>query len=262
MGTKSLFSDEGLKALEAFSFANTLFAFDYDGTLAPLVDEPSKAFMRKETTEIIRELSQYVPIAIISGRKREDVLVFAKDFADYVIGNHGLEGLPSGSHSIESAQESCSKWMEQISEAVKSMDGVWIENKTYSLALHYRNSKDKRGTRMALLDLSAGISPSPRIVLGKYVVNLIMPGAPHKGVALLEIMLKSGCRAAVYFGDDDNDEDVFRLSEENLLTVRIGESNDISAMFALDSQETMDSVLKKILEFVKSSKSKRSVNRG
>ena len=97
--------------------------------------------------------------------------------------------------------------------------------------------------------------------MGKCVVNLISPGAPHKGVALLEIMLRSGCRSAVYFGDDDNDEDVFTLGEESLLTVRVGKSETSAALFYLDAQSDVDYALEKCLASLeRSGKTPRDAN--
>lgn len=240
---KYLLDQDGLRVLEAFCMSNALFAFDYDGTLAPIVEDPSKAFMRPSTANLLREIVSFAPVALISGRSRADVARFLGGAVDFVIGNHGLEGIPGGSTSLESAESSCKKWSRKLSNELK-VSGVTLEDKKYSLAVHFRMADDKRIAKARILEVAASLEPSPRIVMGKCVVNLISAGAPHKGVALLEVMLRSGCRSAVYFGDDDNDEDVFRLGEESLLTVRIGKSEDSSALFYLNSQVEIDQVLK------------------
>jgi trehalose 6-phosphate phosphatase len=254
---KNLLGQDGTRTLEAFCMADVLFAFDYDGTLAPIVADPNQACMRETTANLLGELASLVPVALISGRSRSDVSRFLLSKIDFVIGNHGLEGLPGGSSSLEQAESSSKKWFNTLSSEL-NLDGVTVEDKNYSLAVHYRMASDKRIAKARILDLAASLKPSPRIVMGKCVVNLISPGAPHKGAALLEVMLRSGCRSAVYFGDDDNDEDVFRLGAEGLLTVRIGKSENSTALFYLNSQEEIDEALRlSLVAMVKSGKNVR-----
>lgn len=239
---KNLFGSDGVFALDAFCMTNTLFAFDYDGTLAPIVNDPRSAVMRPDTSLLIRKIQDLAPVALISGRARADVANFLTMPIDYIIGNHGLEGLPGGVSSLEQAGISCKKWHDALRSELKA-DGVVIEDKNYSLAIHYRLADDKRKVKSFILNLVTSLTPAPRIVMGKCVINLMSPGAPHKGIALLELMLRSGCRSAVYFGDDDNDEDVFRLGEESILTVRVGKNESSTAMFYLNSQTDIDKAL-------------------
>jgi trehalose-6-phosphatase len=73
------------------------------------------------------------------------------------------------------------------------------------------------------------MEPAPRIVLGKSVINLIPAGAPHKGVALLELMVHLKIQCALYIGDDDTDEDVFR-SLTNELFQFVSDKNDLQTL--------------------------------
>ena len=68
-----LFNKDGLVVLESLSFTNTLYAFDFDGTLAKIVREPSSAKMNSETHNLMAQLSKLVPVAIISGRSVQDL---------------------------------------------------------------------------------------------------------------------------------------------------------------------------------------------
>jgi len=246
----NIFEEHGYQALDAFCMSNTLFAFDYDGTLAPIVDDPKLAVMRPETSQLIEQLARYVPVALISGRARGDVSSFLPTSVDYIVGNHGLEGLPGGDTSLRHAEKSSQTWAEDLRQHLVT-PGATIENKTYSLSIHYRKCADKKKAKIDILRLVSTLEPPPRVVLGKCVVNLISSGSPHKGAALLEIMLHSGCRSAVYFGDDDNDEDVFSLGDESPLTVRVGKEETSSAMFYLDSQYDVDKVLQHCVSSLK-----------
>lgn len=239
---KYLLDEDGRHALEAFCMAHTLFAFDFDGTLAPIVENPKNASLGAATAILLEELARLAPVALISGRSRSSLTELLRCRVDFIVGNHGLEGIPGGIESMDAAEHVCKKWLTQLSD-VNTADGVMIEDKKYSISLHFRKAKDRKHVRAKLVEIASTLQPPPRIVMGKCVVNLVSPGAPHKGIALLELMLLSGCRSAVYFGDDENDEDVFRLGKESLLTVRIGQNTDSAALFYLNSQGEIDDIL-------------------
>lgn len=245
---KYLFDDEGLKILDAFCYADALLSFDFDGTLAPIVADPESAKASSKTEDLLRKLFDRAPLVIISGRGRKDLLQRLRFPVDFAIGNHGLEGLPSSVGSLDMAADMTRQWHEKLNGSLAKMKGLVVENKGFSLAVHYRQAADKRKARSKLLELVANLQPSPRILLGKYVVNLVASGAPHKGVALLELMLQTGKRAAIYVGDDENDEDVFRLGEESLLTIRIGHDENSAALYYLKDQAEIDKLLRHCLD--------------
>jgi len=255
---KYLFEEEGLRMLEAFCYADSLLAFDFDGTLAPIVADPEQAKSSTQTIEYLRSLHENTVLVVISGRGRQDLIDRLPFKVDFAIGNHGLEGLPSSTGSLDIAADMTRKWHEKLKIALQKMPGVVIENKSFSLAIHYRQATDKRKVKIKLLELAAELSPSPRILLGKYVVNLVASGAPHKGVALLELMLKTGKRAAIYVGDDENDEDVFRLGEESLLTIRVGQDDNSAALFYLKNQGEIDKLLRHCVDVFKKIGRKRN----
>lgn len=241
---KNLLSKDGIRALEAFCMAKPLFGFDFDGTLAPIVDIPAAAAMRSRTRALVEGIIELAPVALISGRAKSDLqsTMGLRRRPAYVIGNHGLEGIPGGSDALKSAEVSCRAWDKALNPKI-TLDGVSIENKRYSLAVHYRFADSKRAAKLAILAAAQSLKPKPRIVLGKCVVNIMSPGSPHKGLALIEVMRQTGCSSGIYFGDDDNDEDVFALDDEGLLTVCIGRRRDSSALFYLESQNDIDSAL-------------------
>ena len=103
--------------------------------------------------------------------------------------------------------------------------GIRLDNKRYSLAVHYRKAADYDETESGLTRLFAEAVPEAHVLPGEFVYNLIPPGAPDKGDALLELMKAAGSRTAVYVGDDWTDEDVFSLESPDILTIRIEEKN-------------------------------------
>lgn len=255
-----LFSSNGLKLLESLCFTKTLFAFDFDGTLSKIVKDPQKAKINESTSGLLQQLGQFEPVAVISGRALSDLKSKFDLSVGYLLGNHGLEGINSGSQKRDVFRKSCESWKAQLERYLKTdsshYNGIEIEDKIYSIAVHYRKSRQKRLAKTAILESLSKLEPPPRIIMGKCVVNLVPSGGPHKGVALLELMLKSDTKSAFYIGDDDTDEDIFTLSDSRLFTVRVGKKNISQAKFYIHRQTQINSLLKTLISFLDKTDSK------
>lgn len=253
---KKLFTANAIKLLESLSFTPTLYAFDFDGTLSRIVQDPSAAVISKGMDLLLQELSTYAPVAIVSGRSIEDLKNHLKFVPPYLIGNHGLEGLGTRPGSLEVANQTCRGWNQYLKKNLPRQFekmGIEIEDKTYSIALHYRKSQAKKKARMDILEVVSSLDPRPRIIMGKCVVNILPTGAPHKGVALVELMLQAGIKSAFYIGDDDTDEDVFSLPNARIMTVRVGKKSSSQAQFYIQNQSEVGRLLRTILRFYKPS---------
>lgn len=249
---RKLFVPESLRAMEALSFTPTLYAFDYDGTLSRIARDPSSARTRITTDRWLERLAEHAPVAIVSGRSVADLRRQLKFKPAYIIGNHGLEGLSARPESLDRARQTSQTWKEALlSQLAPELlaSGVVVEDKTYSIAVHYRRSPARRKAKLAIMALAATLEPQPRIILGKCVVNLVPAGAPHKGVALMELMLSAGVTSAFYVGDDDTDEDVFSLPHSHLFTVRVGHKEGSSAQYFITGQREIDPLLRMLVGF-------------
>jgi trehalose 6-phosphate phosphatase len=111
--------------------------------------------------------------------------------------------------------------------------GLFIEDKRFSLAVHYREARDAAAAQRELPARLGALDPAPRIVTGKYVFNLLPPASVDKGTALLRLMELTQADAAIYVGDDDTDEDVFALHDAALISVRVGRSEQSKARYYL-----------------------------
>lgn len=248
---KYLFTEEGQKILESFCFTPTLFAFDYDGTLAKIVESPSQAKMTSKTQFLIEQLEALAPMAIISGRGMTDLKALIRFQPKYLIGNHGLEGLKAHSGCLQTAQSVCQDWKRVLTPKIKTEPGITLEDKGYSLAIHYRRSRTKSRAKLLILEACAELVPPPRIIMGKCVVNIVPSGAPHKGMALLQLMLECNVKTAFYIGDDDTDEDIFSLPDARLLSVRVGKKSATAAHFYIRDQSEINRVLETIIGYLK-----------
>ena len=225
-----------------------LLAFDFDGTLAPIVARPDQAKVPEPVSRGLAGLARELPIAIITGRSVADVRPLLGFKPRYVIGNHGAEDPIAGvqraaGHALDGLRRRIATGAQALSSA-----GVQVEDKRFSIALHYRLAPDAGAALVCIEALLQGIEPTLRRFGGKCVVNVLAAGLPDKGDALAALVRRSNAQAAVFAGDDVNDEAVFMRAEPHWLTIRIGQDDPLSrAMYFLDSDVELALVLQRML---------------
>lgn len=245
-----LFSEAGTQRLAEIAHDGVLCAFDFDGTLAPIMPRPEQVRLTDTTREMLVELSALAPVAIITGRGLEDIrgrLGFAPDF---LIGNHGTEGVPGWEARAASHERLCIAWKTQLSRMLQgspAAEGVSVEDKRYSLSLHYRFAPDPLRAEDFLNQACARLEPLPRIVAGKCIISLVAGDACHKGSALEALMRTSGAKTAIYAGDDVTDEDVFRIKRPDLLSVRVEQGAGSAADFYVTHPADMGTLLAELI---------------
>ena len=242
---KALLSRENRVLLDQLAWSNVLLAFDFDGTLAPIVANRHQAAMRARTARLFSTVCERYPSAVISGRAKADVarrLDGAK--VRYLIGNHGLEpGTRLGTFERQVVQAH-----PLLDTALDGVAGIDIENKRYSLAVHYRRAREKPKAREAIRRAVAALPVPMRIIPGKLVINVVPEAAPSKGDALIALRDRTEADVAMYVGDDVTDEDVFRLDQPGrLFTVRIGRSRTSAARYYLRQQQEIDALLEHLV---------------
>ncbi|MBX3020043.1 MAG: trehalose-phosphatase [Bdellovibrionales bacterium] len=242
---KYLFSRSGLAALAELDPDRTLFAFDFDGTLAAETRLPDEARTDITCLNALKKLSRKAHVSVISGRRLQDLRPKLGFRPASTLGNHGLES-PWSKKTEQQASRQVNHWLEALHEAwpFARDRGVFIENKRSSISLHYRLAKNPARARRRLLKLIEELNLRARIVGGKFVINLTLPKAPHKGTALLQLMKRQKVKRALFAGDDVTDEDVFRLRKKNILTIRVGRKAGSAAQFYLRDQKEMARLLR------------------
>jgi trehalose 6-phosphate phosphatase len=242
-----LFSEQGLERLERIVRPGLLCAFDFDGTLAPIVRDPDAARLSTDMARRLNELAGLAPVAIITGRSLDDIRSRLSFSPDYLIGNHGIEGMPGWEQSAQAYRDMCGKWQRHIGDALSADKelgtGILLEDKRYSLSVHYRNAADPAHASVRLQRIFTQLQPPPRVVDGKFVFNLLPPDGADKGSALQQIISRTGASGVVYAGDDVTDEDVFRVRRPDLLSVRVEQSASSAAEFFLPCFDDMAKLL-------------------
>lgn len=234
------------EVLAQLAWSRVLVAFDFDGTLAPIVARPDAARMRRRTTALLQQVSRLYPCAVISGRSQRDIAHrLAGAEVRHVVGNHGLDPGAGGA----ALEADVARARDRLRPGLAALAGVALEDKRYSLALHYRRSRNKRQTALALASLIADACPDMRVIGGKQLLHVLPRGAPGKGDALLALRAAAAADTAIYVGDDVTDEDVFALDQPGrLLAVRVGRSPSSAAAYYLRDQDEIDLLLARLAE--------------
>ena len=244
---ENLLSKRNREILKYVLSTNVLLAFDYDGTLAPIVDDPRKAYMRESTMALFIQLAKRFPCIVISGRKRMETQGFLKGIPlREVIGNHGIEPWKS-SVKIE---RQVARIKKRLLQEIPHISGVKVEDKKYSLSIHYRQCREKKKARAAILHATDSLT-KVRVFGGKQVINIIPEDGPHKGFALRKIMKKFKLDTSIYIGDDVTDEDVFVLDlPGEILSIRVGHKKQSAAKYFINNQNSIDVLLRLMLSTV------------
>ena len=245
---RSVFSKNGLLALKSLAATNCIYAFDFDGTLSRITGFPAEASIAPSTNRLISRLSALAPIAVVSGRSVKDLSSRLKFYPEHLIGNHGIETEEQDIGSLQFFETLCKGWLAAL-EDCKFPFGSELEDKGYSLAVHFRHSRNKTAAKREIESVLTQLVPSPRLVGGKSVVNVLPNRGPNKGKAVLGMLQTAGVTKLVYVGDDVTDEDVFSLADPNILTIRVGHKNSSSAQYYLKQQSDINRLIRTIIAF-------------
>jgi trehalose 6-phosphate phosphatase len=247
---RHLFRREGRAALSAALQGRPLLAFDFDGTLAPIVARPSEARVGVGVSERLARLAELRPVAIITGRSVEDVAPRLGFTPQFIVGNHGAEDPEAESRLETSALEAFRNRLGAQADDLARC-GVSIEDKGYSVALHFRLAEDRALAQHCIETILRDLEPGLKFFGGKCIANVVVAGAPDKGDAVAALVARAQADGAIFVGDDINDEAVFERAGPNWLTIRIGRDDPMShAAFFLDSHAEVATLLQSMLELL------------
>lgn len=223
---------------------------DYDGTLTPIVARPELAIMTPEMRETVRELASVCVTAIVSGRGLADVAALVKLEELIYSGNHGFEISTPGTSSVHNEKgkpfmEAVAAISRAIEERIADIDGSIVENKTYSLSVHYRLvSPDRVPEIERIVDTALTDYINLHKRHGKKVFEIRPKIDWDKGKAVLLLLqtlhLDGDDVVPIYVGDDITDEDAFRALKGRGIGVLVGhEARETAANYTLrDTDET------------------------
>jgi trehalose 6-phosphate phosphatase len=235
---------------------------DYDGTLTPIVDRPEDARISASMREAVRELAQRCTVCVVSGRDRLVVqdLMGVDDLV--VAGSHGFDiWSPSAGtleHPAASGFEELVERVEaRLRDDVGGIDGVLIEPKKASVAVHHRLvPEDRRPEVHTAVDTLLAERPDElKVTPGKMVYELQPKLDWDKGRAVLHLLealgLDSPDVVPLYLGDDVTDEHAFQALAGAGIGIFVGDPADpevgdrtTAADFVLTSMEDVERFLR------------------
>lgn len=195
----------------------SLWVFDFDGTLSPIVPDRNKARLHRECERMLRFLarSPWNRVAVLSSRALDDIVSRMPVPGVFVGGASGLEWRLPGGHRIgpgaasEALLAARRRAVFPLFEEIASVPGVEIEDKRWSVAVHYRNASPRSFRRRVFLLQRLRNRKGIKVFRGPEVVEVQMLGGGGKSAGVRRL-----CRLAdwdpsreriVYAGDDEND---------------------------------------------------------
>lgn len=243
-----LFSDEGKAAIATCLARRPLLAFDFDGTLAPIVHQPDLASPSPAVAAAMTRLCALAPVAVVTGRAIADAQRRLGFTPRHVVGNHGAEG--RGGEYTGIPQLAPQAWRDALAALAADFEvfGIAVEDKGQSITLHYRQAADPDQARRMIEAAAAGLRPAPRVIGGKAVVNLLPAGAPDKYAAISGLLALEGRSTAIFIGDDLTDDAVFEQAPPDWLTVRVEPDGSTRARFFLPAQAEVEAFVQTLID--------------
>ena len=229
-----------------------LVALDFDGTLAPLVDDPETSRALPAAVDALRRLAEApdVTLALVSGRSLADLHRRAEvPVGTVLIGSHGGERGHAGEHGL--VHEPMQLTPEQddllvrvgagLQRAARGRDGVWVQHKPAGAVLHTRLAEPADADAATALALEVAEELGVHAMRGKDVVEVPLLSVT-KGDALLRLRDDVGAATVLYAGDDTTDEHAFGDLGASDLTIKVG-VGDTAARYRVPGPDALGQVL-------------------
>lgn len=215
-----------------------LLVTDFDGTLSELVPTPGQAALSRAVRSALGVVAVHprTTLAVVSGRRIDDVRERTEAVAAWVGGLHGLEiAGPSGSFThpaLAQVEPVIAGIRQRAAEALAWCPGVVLEDKTYALTCHVRTVPQADAGRalgqFVELARSALDADLLRVLPGAQVLELLPAVDWHKGKAVdwIRSAVEAGPAAGVgvvYLGDDRTDEDAFATLQDRGIAIGVGD---------------------------------------
>lgn len=228
---------------------------DYDGTLTPIVARPDLAILGEPMREALRRLSAVWPTHIISGRGLEDVQRLVGIDSLWYAGSHGFDiapprGIRGGKQLAPELEPAVHRAAEELRRATAAIPGVLVEDKRFSVAVHYRLVDQALVAAIERMvdNIEAGCRGLKK-AYGKKVFELRPAMDWDKGKALLWLLEATGLTSAfpVYVGDDVTDEDAFAVLTERGMGILVSEQpRPTAASYSLRDTSEVGELLERL----------------
>jgi len=224
-----------------------LVATDFDGCLAPIVDDPAMARPIPESMEALRSLA-VTPgtiVAVVSGRALADLEnLLGPVERMHLVGSHGAETSAEDRDEAAalSAEDSrrLGRLRLELQQITAEYRGVRLELKPTGIAVHLRGMDPGDAAAVtAQIEENPARWPGVHLLRGKMVLELTVV-TTNKGRALKALMKANHCTATVFIGDDITDENAFGVLDGADVGIKVGSGRTAADVRIADPNRVAD----------------------
>ena len=241
--------------------SSAVVGLDFDGTLAPIVDDPADARIHPEAASVLTELADAVrAVTVITGRPARQALALGdldevgNALGDsgkelYLFGQYGNERWSSTSRRIVSPRppRGLASYLGALPSLLRRLDAAdaFVEEKGLAVAVHTRRLPDPAGTFERLLPELEKLAGDAGLVVepGRQVIEARAPGM-DKGQVVRTLVEELSAGGFLFAGDDLGDMEAFEavaaLREEGLPTLLVCSGSDEQPALAAHADLVVD----------------------
>jgi alpha,alpha-trehalase len=235
---------------------------DFDGTISDIVNDPDSATPAEGSMEALKEAVKIKDcfVSVISGRNLADLKKYFAIGGLILCGNHGAEIKGQGIDYRHPLNYDKKKAMDNMVNKVRSelgeTPGLFIENKDYAAAVHYRKTREDEALRIEkwFETLGKGELQDIRIRKGKKVFEILPGHSFGKADAVMMIVGllgdKEKSNGIIFAGDDATDTEAFVSLGNSAVKIFIGANPPENADYSLMDPSAMAVFLKKFVEIM------------
>ncbi|OAL79162.1 trehalose phosphatase [Acinetobacter sp. SFB] len=228
---------------------------DIDGTLSEFHVDPTKSFIPKTTLQTLQQLKDLnIHVIAITGRSVKVASQLFSPLQLPIAGTHGLEIQIDQQEELNTGinELNISLLQQHVQKACLPYPQLLIENKDYSVAIHYRQCPELAETTRKIAQDIQYLHPELKINEGKYVFELL-PLEADKGQAIQKILQHYNFSNVlpIFIGDDKTDEAGFKvINDYNGVSIKVGEE-ETEASYRLKNVEDVANFLDLFSQFLK-----------
>lgn len=235
---------------------------DIDGTLSEFNPDPSQSFIPKITLQTLQQLKDLdIPVIAITGRSVQVASQLFSPLQLPIAGTHGLEIHLDSEQKLDTLvdESDISLLQHNVQKACLRYPQLLIENKDYSVAIHYRQYPELAEIAKKIAHDIQRMQPEFKINEGKYVFELL-PAEADKGQAIQKILDHYNFQNVlpIFIGDDKTDESGFKtINNYHGVSIKVGEE-ETQACCRLKNVADVAHFLDLFLQFLKTPLSRQS----
>jgi trehalose 6-phosphate phosphatase len=219
MATQLIANDEASDIFAGLDAQSIALLLDVDGTLVDIGPSPNDVHIANDLPDSLVRLSRATggALALVSGRPIADLDALFAPLKLPAVGGHGAELRVRGGDVVSSVAPLSAALRRHLAEAATPGSGIIVEDKGYSLALHYRQAPQHEDRLRS--HIAAGRAAYPgeatEVLPGKAMLEVVRPNV-SKGEGVRDLMRRPpfAGRIPVFIGDDVTDESVFAILGE------------------------------------------------